>query len=128
MARKKQARLNNSNNPLSPTETVLDSFEKVSKSTASLPLQSTSQQVKKPTSHTVHTEPSNLRKATFKIDSGILDSLDRYHLQLQLDFGKRNTPFKETIVELALQKILEEAKSNPEQLLKLLNQQQQLRV
>ncbi len=128
MARKKQARLNNSNNPLSPTETVLDSFEKVSKSTASLPLQSTSQQVKKPTSQTGQTEPSNLRKATFKIDSGILDSLDRYHLQLQLDFGKRNTPFKETIVELALQKILEEAKSNPEQLLKLLNQQQQLRV
>ncbi len=76
MARKKQARLNNSNNPLSPTETVLDSFEKVSKSTASLPLQSTSQQVKKPTSQTGQTEPSNLRKATFKIDSGILDSLD----------------------------------------------------
>ena len=124
MARKKQARLNKSNNPLSPTETVLDSFEQVSKSTGSVTEQSTSQQVKKPISQA---ETVNLRKATFKIDSGILDSLDRYHLQLQLDLGKRNTPFKEIIVELALQKILEEAKSNPEKILELLNQKQQLR-
>ena len=125
MARKKQARLNHSNNPLSPTETVLNSFEQVSKSTTNLAEKSTSQQVNKSTSQA---EALNLRKATFKIDSDILDSLDRYHLQLQLDLGKRNTPFKETIVELALQKILEKAKSNPEQLLKLLNQRQQLRM
>ena len=125
MARKKQARLNHSNNPLSPTETVLNSFEQVSKSTTNLAEKLTSQQVNKSTSQA---EALNLRKATFKIDSDILDSLDRYHLQLQLDLGKRNTPFKETIVELALQKILEKAKSNPEQLLKLLNQRQQLRM
>lgn len=124
MARKKQARLNNSNNPLSPTETVLDSFEQVSKSSASIPDPSTSQQVKKPISQA---KKVNLRKATFKMDSEILDSLDRYHLQLQLDFGKRNTPFKEIIVELAVQKILEEAKLNPEKILELLNQKQQLR-
>ena len=124
MARKKQARLNNSNNPLSPTETVLDSFEQVSKLTTNLPDKLTSQQTDKSTSQA---KLLDLRKATFKIDSSILDSLDRYHLQLQLDLGKRNAPFKETIVELALQKILNEAESNPKQLLELLNQRQQLR-
>ena len=124
MARKKQARLNKSNNPLSPTETVLDSFEQISKSTAIVPEQSTSQQVKKPINEA---KALKLRKATFKMDSEILDSLDRYHLQLQLDLGKRNTPFKEIIVELAVQKILEEAKLNPEKILELLNQKQQLR-
>lgn len=159
MARKKQARLNSTNNPLNSTETVLESFEQVSKSTSpALPTsttssnkstsqtsdkktsqqsdllssspvnsvnQSASQLVNIPTENT--SQSSSLRKATFQIDSEILDSLDRYHLQLQLDLGKRNAPFKEIIVELALKNILLEAQLNPEHLLELLQQQQLLR-
>ena len=115
MSPKKKARLSDANNPLNPTDSVLDSFEQVSNSTPYLRDQSTSQPA------------PNLRKATFKIDNQVLDSLDRYHLQLQMNLGKRNAPFKETIVELALQNILHQAQTNPEQLLQLLQQQQQIR-
>ena len=122
MARKKQARLNNSNNPLSPTETVLAGFEQVSKSTSlTIPELSASQ------THNNSTSQQYLRKATFQVDSEILDSLDQYHLQLQLKLGKRNAPFKEIIVELALKTFLDEAQQNPEHLLELLQQQQLLR-
>ena len=123
MSPKKKARLNDTNNPLNPTDSVLNSFEQVSKST--------SQQVNKSNGHnssqsTPQPVPS-LRKATFKIDNQVLDSLDRYHLQLQMDLGKRNAPFKEIIVELALKNILQQAQTDPEQLLQLLQQQQRIR-
>ena len=112
MSAKKKARLNDANNPLNPTESVLDSFEQVS--------QSNGHNFNHPTSQPT----SSLRKATFKIDNEVLDSLDRYHLQLQIDLGKRNAPFKETIVELAIKNILHDAQTHPEQLLQLLQQQQ----
>ena len=123
MSPKKKARLNDANNPLNPTESVLDSFEQVSQSNGHLPHQSNGHNFNHPTSQPT----SNLRKATFKIDNEVLDSLDRYHLQLQIDLGKRNAPFKETIVELAIKNILHDAQTHPEQLLQLLQQQQQIR-
>lgn len=107
MTHKKLSGFNNFNKSPSSSETVLDSLQD-NKSASK-------------------TKRSSLRKATFRINSNVLDSLDRYHLQLQLNLGKCNTPFKETIVELALQKLLEEADFNPEQLLESLQQQQKLR-
>ena len=123
MSPKKKARLNHANNPLNPTDSVLDSFEQVSNSTSHLSDKSNGHHPNQPTSKPA---PS-LRKATFKIDNQVLDSLDRYHLQLQMDLGKRNAPFKEIIVELALKNILHQAQTHPEQLLQLLQQQQQIR-
>ena len=146
MPAKKKARLNNANNPLNPTESVLASFEQVSQSTSSSSIHSSNDKLNSqpasqlnglgtnPTTTDFNqsasqpvSKPTSLRKATFKIDSEILDSLDRYHLQLQIDLGKRNAPFKETIVELAIKNILHQAQTNPEQLLQLLRQQQQIR-
>lgn len=138
MSPKKKARLNEANNPLNPTDSVLASFEQVSQSTSSSPSSDDKLASQPPrkfngqdydpsTSQLVTPQPPRLKKATFKIDSQILDSLDRYHLQLQLDLGKRNAPFKETIVELALKNILHQAQTHPEHLLQLLQQQQLLR-
>ncbi|MGB5635556.1 MAG: hypothetical protein WBM86_22640 [Waterburya sp.] len=144
MPSKKKARLNNANNPLNPTDSVLASFEQVSQLTSQPVNQSESQDSDSyPASNSHHfdksasqpvikstklpNQPSSLKKATFKIDSQILDSLDRYHLQLQIDLGKRNAPFKEIIVELAIKNILHQAQSDPELLLELLQQQQQIR-
>jgi hypothetical protein len=115
---RKKARLNQSNNPLSPTEKVLAQFEQVS--------QSTSQQVIAKRENGSKSEII-LRKATFKIDEQILEQLDHYHLKLQLQLGKRNTPHKETMVELALKTLLSEVESDPEKLLQRLQKQQQLR-
>ena len=39
------------------------------------------------------------RKATFQLSNAVLERLDRSHLQLQLDLGKGNAPYKEVIVE-----------------------------
>jgi len=141
MSPKKKARLNHANNPLNSTDSVLASFEQVSQSTSSPVSKLTSQPASQ--NESIHSDqstslpvgksvplshqPSSLKKATFKIDQKILDSLDRYHLQLQIDLGKRNAPFKETIVELALQNILHEAQNNPELLLQRIQEQQQLR-
>ena len=69
----------------------------------------------------------NLRKATFKIDSQVLERLERYHLELQLQLGKRNAPYKETIVELAILELLEQLESKNEKIWSRLQQQQQLR-
>ena len=69
----------------------------------------------------------SLRKATFKIDSQVLERLERYHLELQLHLGKRNAPYKETIVELAILELLEQLESKNEQIWSRLQQQQQLR-
>jgi hypothetical protein len=165
----KKARLNDTNNPLSPTEQVLAGLEQVSQSTrishhssvsservsqaisnnlsASQPVnnldaqqanllavrfaeQPNSQNPNQSNSHQVKqlaSQKVEVRKATFKIDSRILDELDTYHLRLQLQLGKRNAPYKETIVELALKNILAEIKSNPEKLLEHLHQQQERR-
>ena len=82
MTHKKLSGFNNFNKSPSSSETVLDSLQD-NKSASK-------------------TKRSSLRKATFRINSNVLDSLDRYHFQLQLNLGKCNTPFKETIVELAL--------------------------
>jgi hypothetical protein len=62
----------------------------------------------------------NLRKSTFQISEAVLASLDRLHLQLQLELGKANAPYKEAIVEEAIVQLLEQADSNRAQLIEAL--------
>ena len=57
----------------------------------------------------------------------VLERLEHYHLKLQLELGKRNTPYKETIVELAILQLLDQLESDSEHLWSKLQQQQQLR-
>ncbi|NJL78178.1 MAG: hypothetical protein HC917_03860 [Richelia sp. SM2_1_7] len=40
-----------------------------------------------------------VRKSTFQLSSTILEQLDRLHLELQLELGKQDAPYKEVIVE-----------------------------
>lgn len=62
----------------------------------------------------------SLRKSTFQISEAVLASLDQLHLQLQLELGKANAPYKEAIVEEALVQLLEQANSNRTQLIEAL--------
>lgn len=78
---------------------------------------STTQQVSKPT----------IRKATFQVDAAILADLDRYHLQLQIEMGRRNAPYKETVVEEAIAQWLERAAKSPDRAVKSLIKRQEQR-
>jgi hypothetical protein len=78
---------------------------------------STSQQVSKPT----------IRKATFQVDAAILADLDRYHLQLQIEMGRRNAPYKEILVEEAIAQWLERAAKSPDRAVKSLLKRQEQR-
>jgi hypothetical protein len=68
-----------------------------------------------------------LRKATFQVDGAILDALDRYHLQLQIELGKRNAPYKEILVEEAIAIWLERATKSPDRVVKSLLKRQEQR-
>ena len=129
---KPRARLTDDNDPLSSTESVFASFEQASKSAsqqvsnttiqevASPVLEpeaiaiateqvnkSTSQQSNKPESQEVN--KSTIRKSTFQLSEEVLKQLDRYHLQLQIDLGKADAPYKEVIVEEAIAQFLAKA-------------------
>lgn len=77
----------------------------------------TSQQASKPT----------IRKATFQVDAAILEALDRYHLQLQVEMGRRNAPYKEILVEEAIAQWLERAAKSPDRAVKSLLKRQEQR-
>ena len=53
-----------------------------------------------------------VRKSTFQLSSTILEQLDRLHLELQLELGKLDAPYKEVIVEEAIAQLLEVAAEN----------------
>jgi hypothetical protein len=91
--------------------------DEVNKSTSQQPDQSTSQPASKPV----------IRKATFQVDAAILADLDRYHLQLQIEMGRRNAPYKEILVEEAIAQWLERAAKSPERAMKSLIKRQQQR-
>jgi hypothetical protein len=76
-----------------------------------------SQQASKPT----------IRKATFQVDAVILEALDRYHLQLQIEMGRRNAPYKEILVEEAIAQWLERAAKSPDRAVKSLLKRQEQR-
>jgi hypothetical protein len=58
----------------------------------------------------------------------VLEDLDRFQLQLQLELGKANTPYKEVIVEEAIAQWLAQAEKSPDKVLKGLQQRQRERV
>jgi hypothetical protein len=65
------------------------------------------------------------RKATFKLSQSILEQLDKFHLQLQLELGKANAPYKEVIVEEAISQFLEQAPQERDSLIERLQERQQ---
>jgi hypothetical protein len=86
---------------------------------------STSQQSEKLASQQV-SKPI-IRKATFQVDASILADLDRYHLQLQIEMGRRNAPYKEILVEEAIAQWLERAAKSPDRAVKSLLKRQEQR-
>ncbi len=102
--------------------------------------QLTSQQVKQSASQTVSksldnsesqkagnstSQPSDkLRKATFKLSESVLERLDTFHLQLQLELGKANAPYKEVIVSEALSQLLEQVIQDRDALIARLQERQ----
>jgi hypothetical protein len=89
----------------------------LNKSTSQQVDQLASQQANKPT----------IRKATFQVDAAILADLDRYHLQLQIEMGRRNAPYKEILVEEAIAQWLERAAKSPDRAVKSLIKRQEQR-
>jgi hypothetical protein len=87
------------------------------KSTSQQSDKSATQQVSKPI----------IRKATFQVDASILADLDRYHLQLQIEMGRRNAPYKEILVEEAIAQWLERAAKSPDRAVKSLLKRQEQR-
>jgi hypothetical protein len=84
-----------------------------------------SQQVEK--SNSQESDKPTTRKATYQIDDSVLDALDRYHLQLQIDMGKRKAPYKEIVVEEAIAQWLERVEKSPDRAVKTLLKRQEQR-
>ncbi len=130
---KRRARLNDENDPLSSTDKVLAGFEQLSQSASQPDDKSTSQQVSNTTSQpddlltSQQVNQSAIRKATFQLSEAVLQQLDKFHLQLQLELGKGSAPYKEVIVEEAITRLLEQAQENPEELIAVLRQRQEKR-
>ncbi len=146
---KRRARLNDENDPLSSTDKVLAGFEQLSQSASQPDDKLTSQPVNKSasqpddklTSQPVNKSASQLddkltsqqvsksaiRKATFQLSEAVLQQLDKFHLELQLELGKGSAPYKEVIVEEALARLLEQAQENPEELIAVLRLRQEKR-
>jgi hypothetical protein len=99
--------------------------QEAEKSTNAESNQLDSQQVGKSTSQPVG--KSILKKATFKLDSEVITALDRYHLQLQIDLGKQDAPYKETIVEEAIAQWLERSEKSSDRAIKSLAKRQERR-
>lgn len=146
MARSR-ARIGDDNNPLlkNKADSVIDGYEQVSKSTSQAVQETEAQQgvqfkaeiksgknsksTSQPASQLAgqNSESVTLKKATYQIDAAMLDRLDQAHLRLQLELGKRNTPYKEVIVEEAIARILAELEKNPARVRKALVKRQDLR-
>jgi predicted mannosyl-3-phosphoglycerate phosphatase (HAD superfamily) len=138
---RKRIRLTDENDPLTQTEQVLAGFEQVSKLASQQVEKSTSQdsgssqsqeftgldaqQVSLSGSQQV--DKSVLKKATFQIDSQILQQLDRLHLKFQMENGKAEAPYKEVIVEEAIARFLAEINDNEAQLFQDLSTRQKSR-
>jgi len=133
---KQRARLTDDNDPLSSTESVFASLEQASKSESQQVDNTAIQQAEKSKPKQQHVKPtqqldnlptsqqvdkSTIRKSTFQLSEEILKQLDRYHLQLQLDLGKADAPYKEIIVEEAIAQFL--ANADPKSVNSLLERQ-----
>jgi hypothetical protein len=138
---RKRIRLTDENDPLTQTEQVLAGFEQVSKLASQQVEKSTSQE-----SGSLQNQGSTgldaqqvdlsggqlvdklvLKKATFQIDSQVLQQLDRLHLKFQMENGKAEAPYKEVIVEEAIARFLIEIDDNKSQLFQDLSARQKSR-
>ena len=108
-------RISTSQEPDKSASEEVDKLEMISNRSESD--KSASPQVSKPT----------IRKATFQVDASILADLDRYHLQLQIEMGRRNAPYKEILVEEAIAQWLERAAKSPDRAVKSLLKRQEQR-
>jgi len=117
----KRARLTDDNNPLkSKTDDFLDGLGQVKKPSTQEVNKLNQQQVNR--SASLLANP--LRKATFKLSEEVLRRLDNYHLQLQLELGKADAPYKEVIVEEAICQLLDQASLTPGDVLNVLRVRQ----
>jgi len=130
---KRRARLTDENDPLSSTDKVLAGFEQLSQSTSQQVSKSTSEPHENSKSQQANNTTSSLtpksaiRKGTFQLNEAVLQQLERFHLQLQLELGKGSAPYKEVIVEEAIARLLEQADKNLEELVAALHQRQEMR-
>ena len=67
------------------------------------------------------------QKATFQLSQSVLEQLDRFHLELQLELGKKNTPYKEVIVEEAISQLLIQLADDQQSIIQKLWERQQQR-
>jgi hypothetical protein len=56
---------------------------------------------------------TQLKKATYQLDASVLEKLDRTYLKMSLDRGKQATPYKEVLVETAINLFLEKLEEDP---------------
>lgn len=146
---KKRVRLTDENDPLTPTDKVLAGLERVSKSGVQEVDSMESQEVSNTTSQEVvnlesqefnnkniqedskstiqQADKLKLRKSTFQLSQSVLERLDIFHLQLQLELGKSSAPYKEVIVEEAIAQLLDQASESRTELLAALQERQETR-
>lgn len=115
---KRRARITEENDPLNQTDAVLVALEQAGQPETQKSKKLKSQQVDKP----------SLRKATFQLSEDVLERLEIYHLQLQLEFGKANAPYKEVIVEEAIRQFLDRGDDQKEEQVAQLQVRQQSRL
>ena len=146
MAPSKKARLGD-RNPLSATDSVFSGYEQAAQT--NVPEISTAPVLEppvKPEPVIIPTPPEpesiktdgqkvkklesqiSYRKTSLQLREDVVDALDNYHLGLQVQLGKKNAPFKETVIEEAIAQFLEEAKKSPEAVLKALSDRQDERT
>lgn len=68
-----------------------------------------------------------VKKLSAQIDVTVWEELHRFYLQLQMDLGQANAPFKEVIVEEAIAHLLTYASENREAVLQSLMERQSTR-
>lgn len=115
---KRRARITEENDPLSQTDAVLAAIEQASQPETQKPKKSGSQQADKPA----------IKKSTFQLSEALLERLDTYHLQLQLELGKANAPYKEVIVEEAISQLLDMGDRDKDKLVTMLQERQHSRL
>lgn len=98
--------------------------QQVEQPTSTKTSDSTSYQVEKPTSQKDELLAVELKKATFQLDKAVLTKLEKFVLGLQLELGKENAPYKEVIVEEAIERLLN---NEPTRILKALEKRQKRR-
>ncbi|OKH17700.1 hypothetical protein [[Limnothrix rosea] IAM M-220] len=105
---KRKIRLTDHDPLESKTDSILSSF-----STAEPVNKLASQQFKNSTGSQVkETAKAQLKKATYQLDESLLERLDRAYLQMSLDRGRQDTPYKEVLVETAIAYFLDQLEEN----------------